>query len=148
MTRTSTSVPAVPARPARAAAPAVQPWRGAALLLASAGALWFAWLGWDTTYDVDPVTGSLSGPYSWWQVAGFVLSAAVLVLAACRFLRPLVIVPAVAAGISAGFAFSARTDDSGLAAVGLVLVLLGSVVGASLLVSVHWMLSMLLSRTR
>ena len=61
-------------------------WAGAVLALVAAGMLWFVWLGWDTTYDVDPVTGRLSGPYSWWQVAGFVLSTGALVFTARRFL--------------------------------------------------------------
>lgn len=103
------------------------------LVAAAALGLWCAWLGWDTTYDVDPVTGSLSGPYSWWQVAGFVLSAGILVVTARRFVPPAAIVPAVSGGVAGGFALSARGDDSGLAVIGLVLILLGSAAGTALL---------------
>ena len=103
------------------------------LVAAAALGLWFAWLGWDTTYDVDPVTGSLSGPYSWWQVAGFVLSAGILVVAARRFVPAAAIVPAVSGGVACGFMLSARGDDSGLAGIGLVLILLGSAAGTALL---------------
>jgi len=41
-------------------------------------ALWWAWLGRDTGYQVDPVTGATSGPYQVWQVVGCVLCLAVL----------------------------------------------------------------------
>ncbi len=104
-------------------------------LLAAAAALglWFAWLGWDTEYDVDPATGNLSGPYSWWQVAGFVLSAGALVLAARRFLPPAVNAAAVSLGAAGGSALSSRADDSGLAAIGVVLILLGTAAGTVLL---------------
>ncbi len=120
--------------------PAIQPRKAATrpaayflLVAAAALGLWFAWLGWDTTYDVDPVTGSLSGPYSWWQVAGFVLSAGLFVFAARRFLPAPANVAATSLGVAGGFALSARADDSGLAAIGVVLILIGSAAGAALL---------------
>lgn len=114
---------------------AARPWLGAVLVLAAACALWFVWLGWDTAYDVDPDTGNLSGPYAWWQVAGFVLSAGALVFTAGRFLPAAAIVPATALGIAGGFALSARADDSGLAAIGVVMILCGSAGGAALLLA-------------
>ncbi|MDN3481824.1 hypothetical protein QMA10_07790 [Arthrobacter sp. APC 3897] len=112
-----------------------RPWPGAVAVLAAAGALWFAWLGWDTAYDVDPETGNLSGPYEWWQVAGLVLSAGGLVLTARRFLPAAALVPAAALGLAGGFAFSARADDSGLAAVGVVMILCGAAAGTAILLA-------------
>ena len=121
--------------PAKRPQPSAPTWAYSLLAAATALGLWFAWLGWDTEYDVDPNTGNLSGPYSWWQVAGFVLSAGSLVLAAGRFLPAAVNTAAISLGVAAGFALSARTDDSGLAAIGVVLILLGTAAGTVLLLA-------------
>lgn len=108
------------------------------LLVALAAALcWLAWLGWDHSYQVDPLTGATSGPYQAWQVVGCALSLLVLQVAA--LLTGLRSLP-VGAALTAGFAVpwtvqAATTDDTGLYAVGAVLLVFG-LAAASALVSV------------
>ncbi|RYB88482.1 hypothetical protein EUA06_21035 [Nocardioides glacieisoli] len=83
-------------------------------------AMWFVWFGWD---DV---------PYDVWQVIGcgvFIVAGAIVALARAR--RGVVL---LAAAATVGFAvpwavYAAATDDSGLWAVGLVLLLVGAFVG-------------------
>jgi hypothetical protein len=52
------------------------------LLLALGAAItaiaWAAWVGRDTQYDIDPVTGASSGPNQPWQVVGLVATLFVL----------------------------------------------------------------------
>ena len=54
---------------------------GIAIALITAG-LYLAWLGWDQDYEVDPVTGALSGPYETWQVVGVVACLGLVALVA------------------------------------------------------------------
>lgn len=54
---------------------------GAVIAVITAG-LYLAWLGWDQEYDIDPVTGALSGPYETWQVVGVVACLGVVALVA------------------------------------------------------------------
>lgn len=100
----------------------------ASLLLALfAGAMWFAWFGWD---DV---------PYAAWQVVACGLAICVAaVVALVRAGRGAVLLAGAAA---VGFAipwavYAASTDDSGLWAVGLVMLLAGSFVGLVVLLMV------------
>jgi hypothetical protein len=84
---------------------------------------WFGWMGWDHTYQYD-AAGQASGPYEAWQVAGCVLTLAVLAAAGALLVSPwltalLVTVPFTAAWI----ATAAPSDDTGLWAVGAILVL-------------------------
>lgn len=101
------------------------------LSVTSSALLWMAWLGWDTAYDVDPVTGSSTGPYEAWQVIGFAACVAVQAVLLRRYLRWWLAAASVSAGITAAAAVSFSGDDSGLAVVGLVLILLGSLAGTS-----------------
>ena len=95
-------------------------------------AMWFAWLGWDHEYHL--ADGVPQGPYRAWQVVGCALSivvAAVVAYGAVR--RVSAVVPLPLAG-TLGFALpwavdAARTDESGLWVVGLVLLLAGGFVG-------------------
>ncbi|MFI5842146.1 hypothetical protein ACIA8K_20770 [Catenuloplanes sp. NPDC051500] len=87
---------------------------------------WFAWLGWDTKQDVD-AAGNVSGPYQAWQVIGCGVTLLALLVAAI-VLR----VNAVATAAAITLAFTAvwtwdaaRHDDSGLFAVGALLVFVG-----------------------
>ena len=52
------------------------------VIAAITAGLYIAWLGWDQEYDVDPVTGALSGPYGTWQVVGVVACLGVVALVA------------------------------------------------------------------
>ncbi|MGW1965078.1 hypothetical protein ACWCPD_33110 [Streptomyces sp. NPDC001935] len=98
----------------------------AALVLAGlATAAWAGWLGWDQQRDVH-ADGSTTGPYEAWQVIGLALTLLVPVYwAASR-----AYVSAAVAGTTAGLAVAAwldwSDDSSGLFAVGVGLVVIGS----------------------
>jgi hypothetical protein len=51
---------------------------GAVVLAAATAGAWWAWLGRDTTYQVDRRTGVTSGPYEQFQVVGCVLTLLLL----------------------------------------------------------------------
>ena len=102
-----------------------------------AAAMWFAWLGWDDTYyEVD---GVQHGPYRAWQVVGCGLSICVgAVLGLVRVRRGVVL---LAGSATVGFAVpwsvhAASTDDSGLWAVGLVMLLGGAFIGLVVVLTV------------
>ncbi|MZD05310.1 hypothetical protein GTW43_09475 [Streptomyces sp. SID5785] len=106
--------------------------------LAAAGlaaAAWAGWLGWDQTRDVHP-DGTVTGPYEAWQVIGLVLTLLVPVgwAAARRH------VPAAVLGVPAGLAVAAfydwSDDSSGLFAIGVVLVALGTLAGTAVTTAV------------
>lgn len=111
--------------------PALRLLVGAVLLAAATAGTWFAWLGWDDEYQVDPATGSASGPYEAWQVVGCVVTLLVLGLAVGFLVSPwvLVVVPPVFTGVWTVDA--AGSDDSGLFIVGAFLVLVGTSFGAA-----------------
>ncbi len=101
-----------------------------------AAAMWFAWLGWDHEYyEVD---GVAQGPYRAWQVVGCGLSVAVGSIVALVWVRRGAVLLAGAAAV--GFAIpwaadAASTDESGLWAVGLVMLLGGAFVGLVVLLT-------------
>ena len=99
------------------------------LLAAGTAGSWWAWLGWDHTYQVDPVTGVTSGPYEAWQVVGCVLTLLVLaVLAALvRWWLPLAVMP-IAFAVTWS-AQAASEDVTGLWAVGAFMLAVGLAVG-------------------
>jgi hypothetical protein len=106
-------------------------------LLAAAGIAvatvltWFAWLGWDTKYDYDPITGHGTGPYEVWQVAGCVLCLAAIAAVGGLLLRPWVVMVAMTLSFTTPFTLqAARIDDSGLFAVGAIMVLIGMAAGS------------------
>ncbi|MFE5207495.1 hypothetical protein [Streptomyces sp. NPDC056600] len=105
------------------------------LLAASAAALWAAWLGWDQHRDVHP-DGSITGPYEAWQVIGLVLTLLPPVLWAA-FRRH---APAAVLGTTAGLAVAAwydwSDDASGLFAVGVALIIVGSLAATTFLCAV------------
>jgi hypothetical protein len=109
----------------------VAPILGIPLLAAATAAVWFAWLGWDTGYTTDE-TGHTSGPYAVWQVAGCVLSLGVLTALAVRWLHPLMVAATVTIAFTGVWSWWASgSDDSGLWAVGAVLVLGGMSLGSA-----------------
>jgi hypothetical protein len=89
-----------------------------AVVLAGAAA-WFAWLGWDISYQTDPATGTTSGPYEAWQVIGAVVTLALVAVLASLRLSMFGAAAALAAGFAAAWtATSAPEDQSGLWVVG------------------------------
>ncbi|SBT49283.1 hypothetical protein [Micromonospora narathiwatensis] len=105
---------------------------GALLLAAATVGAWWAWLGWETGYLVDPETGAISGPYSGWQVAGCVLTLALLAAVGGWWLSPWLVAPVMTVAFTVTWAaHAASTDASGLWAVGAVLVLVGTAVGTT-----------------
>ncbi|MER7167838.1 hypothetical protein ABT336_17430 [Micromonospora sp. NPDC000207] len=109
---------------------------GAPLLALVTAGVWWAWLGWDNGYQVDPVTGEMTGPYVPWQVVGCVISLAVVAAAAGWVLSPWLVVPVMTATFTIAWSQNAAaTDDSGLWGVGAVLVFVGMASGATLISS-------------
>ncbi|MGR6321433.1 hypothetical protein Q2K19_18585 [Micromonospora soli] len=105
---------------------------GGLLLAAATVGAWFAWLGWDSGYTVDPETGAISGPYAVWQVAGCVLTLAVIAAVGAWWLSPWLVAPVMTVAFTVTWAVhAASTDDTGLWAVGAVLVLIGMAAGST-----------------
>ena len=105
---------------------------GAAVLAVATVVTWYAWLGHDTRYRVD-AAGVTSGPYTGAQVAGCVLTlAALLVAAVVLRVHPLGAAAAMTVAFTAAWtAQAAARDDTGLFAVGAVLVLAGMAAGTT-----------------
>jgi hypothetical protein len=103
-----------------------------------AAVMWAAWLGWDTDYyEVD---GIAHGPYREWQVIGCGLAVVVGAVAAQVWLRGSTVVVPLAVAATVGFAVpwtvnAAATDDSGLFAVGLVMLLVGGSIGLTVVLT-------------
>jgi hypothetical protein len=119
--------------------PASRPRRHAATVLAGSVlvggltvAAWFGWLGWDHEYEIDPVTQHATGPYEAWQVVGCVLSLLAIALVAGVELHPLVPLAVMPPAFTAAWSLDAASrDETGLWAVGAVLLLVGLLLGAS-----------------
>jgi len=106
---------------------------GLVLVAVATVGTYFAFLGRDTTMNVDPVTGVASGPWTTAQVAGC-LGTLLVVLMAAVLLRvpPLVGAAAMTVSFVAAWAVQAGADDeSGLFLVGAMLVFVGMAVGTS-----------------
>jgi hypothetical protein len=97
-------------------------------------AAWWLWLGWDTQYQNDPVTGVSSGPYEAWQVTGCVLCLAAIAVAGGLLLRPWIVISVMTVAFTVAWSWSAaRTDDTGLWLVGAFLVVAGLSSGSAAL---------------
>ncbi len=130
-------------------------WRVAVILaellisLLVGAAIWAAWLGWDHSYYYDAATGRNQGPYRPAQVVACAATVGLLtVLLALRW-HPLV----VAAGVTVGFWIvwtvqAASEDETGLYAVGSILLLLGLVLGTSIASAVGYGARPLVRRLR
>jgi len=104
----------------------------AVLLAGATVATWAGWLSWQAGYRTDPLTGEINGPYSAWQVAGCVVTLAVVAGVAARRLGPRLIVPVMAAAFTTPWAVQAAAEDqTGLWLVGAMLVLIGTAAGAA-----------------
>ncbi|WP_243884684.1 hypothetical protein [Cellulomonas fengjieae] len=104
-----------------------------ALVAVLSAACWFAWLGWDTTYQTDPATGVASGPYEAWQVLGCVLSLAAVVALGSLVLGPWWTVLTVTVAFTIAFSVTASSDETGLWGVGALLVAFGVAAGSTVL---------------
>jgi hypothetical protein len=94
---------------------------------------WYAWLGRDTEYQVD-ANGVQSGPYTTAQVAGCILTLLVLLVAAILLkVRPGIAAATMTVAFTVAWtAQAAATDDSGLFAVGAILVLAAMAAGTAI----------------
>jgi hypothetical protein len=107
---------------------------GLLVVAASTVAVWWLWLGWDTDYDIDPITQSQSGPYEAWQVAGCVLSLIVVAVVGGWLLRPWTVAATMTVAFTVAWSWrAASVDDSGLWAVGAILVFAGMALGSAAL---------------
>jgi hypothetical protein len=106
---------------------------GPLVLAAATVFVWWAWLGRDTEMQLDPATGTYSGPYTTAQVAGAVLTLAALLVAAVLLRVPALPAAAVmtVAFTAAWTAQAAAEDETGLFLVGTILVLAGMAVGTT-----------------
>ncbi|WP_091350183.1 hypothetical protein [Micromonospora rhizosphaerae] len=105
---------------------------GGLILAAATVGTWWAWLGWDTGYTVNPETGATSGPYAPWQVAGCVLTLTLLAAVGGWWLSPWLVAPVMTAAFTLTWAtHAASVDETGLWAVGAVLVLVGMAAGTT-----------------
>lgn len=98
-----------------------------ALLFVAVGmaVAWFAWLAWDDTGQVDS-SGNETGPYEAWQVIASAITVLVVVLLASRFAEAWFVAPVAGIAYAASWGFTLiPEDDTGLAFVGLIMVLVG-----------------------
>lgn len=105
---------------------------GIALVAVCFAAYW-AWLGWDHTYQRDPATGVSSGPYEAWQVAGCVLCLAAAALAGGLAGQAWVVVLVMPLAFTVAWSIPASSDETGLWGVGASLIFVGMTLGALLL---------------
>ncbi|WP_320780713.1 hypothetical protein [Streptomyces sp. CRN 30] len=91
----------------------------------AASALWAAWLGWDQHHDVQP-DGSVTGPYEAWQVIGLALTLLAPVYWAVSRHRNAAAALGVPVGLAVAAAYDWSDDASGLFAIGVGILLLGS----------------------
>ncbi|MFD6447490.1 hypothetical protein ACFWEJ_20445 [Promicromonospora sp. NPDC060204] len=95
-------------------------------------AAWWIFLGRDTVRDVDPATGAVTGPYEAPQVIACVLVLIALVVVGTLAAPAWVAVLAVALPFTVAWTVQAASDDdSGLWAVGALLVLVGTLAGGA-----------------
>ncbi|MDT4987920.1 MAG: hypothetical protein QOI74_2014 [Micromonosporaceae bacterium] len=107
---------------------------GVPILIALTVVTWWLWLGRDTTYQTDPVTGAATGPYEAWQVVGCVLSLAAIAVVGGWVLPPWAVVAAMTVSFTVAWSWAAAvTDDTGLWLVGAVLVAVGLAAGSAAL---------------
>lgn len=99
-------------------------------------ATWWT-LGRDTTHEVDAATGAVTGPYEAPQVIACVVVLVGLAVIAALVLPAWLAVLAVSLPFTAAWSLhAASTDDSGLWAVGAILVLVGTLVGGTMVTAV------------
>lgn len=106
------------------------------VIVALTTATWWT-LGRDTSYEVDPATGSVTGPYEAPQVIACVVVLVGLVVVAALVLPAWLAVLVVSLPFTGAWTIhAASNDDSGLWAVGAILLLVGTLVGATIVTAV------------
>ena len=106
------------------------------IIVALTTATWWT-LGRDTTREVDPATGAVTGPYEAPQVIACVVVLVGLVVIGALLLPAWLAVTGVGLPFTAAWTIqAASTDDSGLWAVGAVLVLVGTLVGGTIVTAI------------
>ena len=105
-----------------------------AMLTGAAVLVYAGFLGWDRSEDVDPVTGSTSGPYDTWQIACTTVALGLLAYYGGRAQHAW----AASAAISLGFAVAwsvgaatAPTEDANLWPVGAAFLLVGTLLSTA-----------------
>lgn len=105
---------------------------GAVILAGTTVAVWWLWLGTDTRYEIDPVTGARTGPYEPGQVVGCVLSLLVIAVVGGLLWRPWIVVVAMTVAFTVAWSMAAASEDAtGLWGVGAVLVAVGMAGGSA-----------------
>ena len=106
---------------------------GRPVIVAVTALAYTAFFAWDTSYDVDPVTGDVSGPYQPWQVICCAAVLIVLAVLTVRFGRRPTLVFLIPATFTLCWAIqAANSPGDGLWPVGAILVALGTSAGAAL----------------
>ncbi|GHG74630.1 hypothetical protein GCM10018779_51480 [Streptomyces griseocarneus] len=95
-------------------------------------AVWAAWLGWDQHRDVHP-DGSTTGPYEAWQVIGLGVTLLALVYWAASRQAVAAAVLGTTTGLTVAASYDWSDDSSGLFAIGVGMVMIGSLVVTGLL---------------
>lgn len=101
---------------------------------------WWMWMSWDLGH-YTAADGRLSGPYRVWQVAACALMMVAVVVAVGMWSRwvgtgPFAAAYGAAFGFSFAYAYWASDDETGQAGFGIVLVVLGTIMGLSVVASV------------
>ncbi|WP_433305080.1 hypothetical protein ACQP2F_17105 [Actinoplanes sp. CA-030573] len=98
----------------------------------SAGS-WWAWMGWDHVYRIDPRTDAVSGPYEAWQVVGCAVTLLVVLVAALLLgVRWFVASPVMTVAFTAAWtSTAAAADDTGMYGVGAIALLFGLTAGTT-----------------
>lgn len=112
----------------------------ALLLIAYSGAMWFAWLGWDSTYYLDD-QGYPAGPYRAWQVIGCAAALVVGVVAAYLHTRHLLAIVFFPIASIIGFLIpwsvhASSEDETGMWVVGQLMILVGGTLGLFLVMCI------------
>lgn len=106
---------------------------GAIVLAGATAATWWLWLGMDTKYQMDPVTGVRSGPYETWQIAGCAVTLMALAVAGALLTRPWLVVITMTGAFSIAWSVPASKDTTGMWTVGLTLLVIGMTAGTAAL---------------
>lgn len=94
-------------------------------------------MAWDSEYQVDPTTGTVSGPYQAWQVLGCAACLVVLCVAAIAELPARLVVPIIPAAFTAAWSWTAASGDTtGLWGVGALLVFVGTLLGTGVVAGI------------
>lgn len=105
---------------------------GAALVVLTASC-WWGWMAWDHTYQTDPATGTTSGPYQAWQVIGCVVCLIILAVGATIRLSAWLVIAIMSVTFTVAWSGTAASgDETGLWAVGAILVFIGMLAGTGL----------------